>query len=122
MVVIGGVVTARVGFTPLFGETASILGVEMTSFVGLVQMVIGLTFIGSAASPGSARSALIGSGAALIAVGSILFIEPGPFGEPLGEAREIGTAYGVVGLVALISGIASTTRSTRAYESVVDGD
>lgn len=120
MVVSGVVVAARMGFTPLVGETASIAGIAMTSLMGLAQAVLGLVLLSAATSPLGVRSALIGFGTVALAFGAILIIEPSPFVGALGEARSIGAAYGVGGVVALLGAILSPTITASVSETRKD--
>ena len=59
LVILGGVALARLGFDSLTGETETVLGLEHTTLMALIDIVAGLLFLGAAASAGG-RGTLIG--------------------------------------------------------------
>lgn len=131
MTIIGGVAVARIGFTPITGETAPVLGIEMTSLMGLIMLVAGVSLLGAATSTYGIRSSLIGFGALAFAFGAIMLIEPSPFESSFGDAQSLGVVFVLIGLVSLIGGmtsrlistsIVSTTSDEVAEEHVVPGE
>ena len=49
LVIIGGVVLARVGLDSLTGDTTAVFGFEHTALMGLIDVIAGLFFLGAAA-------------------------------------------------------------------------
>ena len=82
------------------------------------RATIGAILLGAASYPSSVRSSLIGVSMFLIATGAILYIEPSPFLDYLGDARSIGGAYIVVGVLSLIGGLVSRTVVSTVSEDV----
>jgi hypothetical protein len=56
---------------------------------------------------------MISLGAALLALGIVILIEPDELSEALGVNQTSGVVYSIVGIVAAIAGIASPTMITR---------
>ncbi|MGZ8755105.1 MAG: hypothetical protein ACXW15_07950 [Acidimicrobiia bacterium] len=108
LVVIGGVVLARVGLSSLTGDTTTVLGIGHTALMGLIDVVAGLFFLGAAASSG-VRGALIGLSLVAIAFGAIVAIEPTAFDSALGGGRELGFLYLIVGVMGLLAALAFRT-------------
>jgi hypothetical protein len=104
LLILGGVVLARVGLTSLTGETTTVLGFGHTALMGLIDIVAGLMFLGAASSPGM-KGSLIGLGLMTLAFGSIVAIEPNAFDAAFGGGRELGLLYIIVGVVALLAAV-----------------
>lgn len=108
LVVLGGVVLARLGLSSLTGDTTAVFGLGHTALMGIIDVIAGLFFLGAAASSG-ARTTVIGLGLVAVAFGAIVAIEPGAFESALGGGRELGVLYLIVGLVGLVSAWAFPT-------------
>lgn len=120
LVIIGGVTLARVGLTSMTGETTTVLGFGHTALMGVIDVVVGLFFLGAAASPG-VRSSLIGLSLMAIAFGAIVAIEPNAFDSALGGGNELGFLYIVIGAVGMIAAFAFPTRVTNRVATEEDG-
>lgn len=104
-IVLGGVALARL--IPVEGLTAPDTQVWLfghTPLLGMIELVLGLLFLGVAAGPFDARGGLVALGVVCLAFGLIVGIEPGAFAEWLGASRETGWLYGVVGAIAILGG------------------
>lgn len=119
LVIVGGVAMARVGFDSFTGETTTILGVGHTLLLGLIDLVVGLILLSSASTMFGVRSTLISLGTLALAFGAIVWIEPSPFVEYLGDGRSLGVGYLVLGLISVVAGLATPTFVTAA-ETVHD--
>jgi len=108
LVIIGGVVLARVGLESLTGDTATVFGFDHTALMGLIDVIAGLFFLGAAASS-SVRGTMIGLSMAAIGFGAIVAIEPGAFKSGLGGASELGVFYIIIGAVGLLAAWAFPT-------------
>lgn len=120
LVVAGGVAMARVGFDSFTGETTTILGIGHTLVMGLIDLIVGLVFLSSASTMFGVRSTLIGLGTMAVAFGAVVWIEPDPFVEFLGDGRSLGVTYLVLGLIALVAGLATPTFVTSAETAYDD--
>jgi len=120
LVVIGGVALARTGFDSLTGETTSVLGIDHTALMGVIDVVAGLFFLGAAASSGG-RSTLIGLSLGSLAFGAIVAIEPGAFDSALGGGRDLGVLYIVIGAVGLVASLAFPTTVVDRVATQEDG-
>lgn len=109
LVILGGVALARVGFDSLTGDTASVLGLDHTMLMALIDIVAGLLFLGAAASSGG-RSSLIGLSLIAVAFGAIVAIEPDAFDGALGGGQDLGVLYLILGLVGLVAALAFPTK------------
>ena len=109
LVILGGVALARLGFDSLTGETETVLGLEHTTLMALIDIVAGLLFLGAAASAGG-RGTLIGLSLIALAFGAIVAIEPEAFEEALGGGRDLGLLYAILGGVGLIAAFAFPTK------------
>ncbi|MFP3914335.1 MAG: hypothetical protein ACLFWM_05630 [Actinomycetota bacterium] len=122
LVVGGGVAMARVGFDSLTGETTNVFGIDHTLLLGIVNVVVGLIFLSSASSMFGVRGTLISLGTLAVAFGAVVWIEPDPFVQVLGEGRSLGLAYLALGVIALVAGISTPTfvaSSETAYDDEV---
>lgn len=122
LVIAGGVAMARVGFDSFTGETTTILGIGHTLLMGLIDLVVGLIFLSSASTMFGVRSTLISLGTLALAFGAVVWIEPSPFVDYLGDGRSLGVAYLVIGLVAVVAGLATptfVTSSETAYDDEI---
>ena len=108
LVIIGGVVLARVGLDSLTGDTATVFGFEHTALMGLIDLIAGLFFLGAAASS-AVRGTMIGLSMAAIGFGAIVAIEPDAFDSGLGGASELGVFYIIIGAVGLLAAWAFPT-------------
>jgi hypothetical protein len=109
LVILGGVALARVGFDSLTGDTASVLGLDHTMLMALIDIVAGLLFLGAAASS-SGRGSLIGLSLIAVAFGAIVAIEPDAFDGALGGGQDLGVLYLILGLVGLVAAMAFPTK------------
>ena len=76
LVVMGAVALLRVGLDNLVGDTATVVTFEHTALMGIIDVIIGLFFLGAAGSALANRSGLITPGMLCIAFGLIVRIEP----------------------------------------------
>ena len=109
LVILGGVALARLGFDSLTGETASVMGLDHTTLMALIDIVAGLLFLGAAASSGG-RSSLIGLSLISVAFGAIVAIEPDAFDSALGGGQDLGVLYLILGLIGLVAAMAFPTK------------
>ncbi|HEX9761626.1 MAG TPA: hypothetical protein VGA97_00875 [Acidimicrobiia bacterium] len=109
LVIVGGVVIARVGFDSLTGDTTEVLGISHTLLLGLIDLFVGVVFLGAASSMYEVRGTLITLGGLALAFGAVVAIEPEPFVDFLGDGGPVGVAYALVGLVSLIAGLTTPT-------------
>lgn len=122
LVIVGGVAMARVGFDSLTGESVVVAEIGHTLLMGLIDVVIGLIFLSAASTMFGVRSTLIGLGTLALAFGAVVWIEPGPFVDLLGDGRDLGVAYLVIGVIALTAGLTTptfVTTSEAAYDDEV---
>jgi hypothetical protein len=125
LVIVGGVAIARVGFDSLIGDTTTVIGIGHTLLLGLIDLVVGVLFLGAASSVYGVRGTLITLGGLALAFGAIVAIEPDPFVEYLGDGGPVGVAYAVVGLISLLAGLATRTfvREESTYtDEIVEED
>lgn len=122
LVIVGGVAMARVGFSSLTGETATVLGVDHTLALGIINVVVGLMFLAAASTAAGVRGTLLSMGILAVAFGAIVMIEPSPFVDFLGDGRPVGVLYLLIGLISLLSGFFSPTyvSSQSTYDEEVD--
>jgi hypothetical protein len=109
LLILGGVALARVGFDSLTGTTASVVGLDHTLLMALIDIVAGLLFLGAAAST-NGRGSLIGLSLIAVAFGAVVAIEPEAFDSALGGGQNLGILYLVLGLVGLVAAMAFPTR------------
>ncbi len=109
LLILGGVALARVGFDSLTGATASVVGLDHTTLMALVDIVAGLLFLG-AASSASGRGSLIGLSLIAVAFGAVVAIEPDAFDSALGGGQDLGILYLILGLVGLVAALAFPTK------------
>ncbi|HEX2153791.1 MAG TPA: hypothetical protein VHL52_07425 [Acidimicrobiia bacterium] len=109
LAIVGGVAMARVGFDSLTGETAEVLGIGHTLALGIIDLVVGLLFLSAASTMFGVRGTLITLGGLALAFGAVVAIEPDPFVEFLGDGTPLGLAYLIVGVIALVAGMATPT-------------
>jgi hypothetical protein len=102
LVVIGGVVLARVGLDNLTADTTTVLGLDHTALMGIIDVIAGLFFLGAAASSG-VRGGLIGLSMGAIGFGAIVAIEPDAFNSSLGGGSGLGVFYIIIGAVGLLA-------------------
>lgn len=125
LTIVGGVAVARMGLTPLTGETADVIGIAMTSLMGLILLVAGVSLLGASTSAYGVRGSLIGFGALAVAFGAIMLIEPSPFESNLGDAESLGALSLIVGVAAMIGGFTSrfiaTSTVTTTSDEIADG-
>lgn len=119
LVILGGVALARVGLSSLTGDTTFVLGIGHTALMGLIDVVVGLFFLGAAASSG-ARGTLIGLSLAAVAFGAIVTIEPDAFDSALGGGRELGLLYLIIGVVGLLAALAFPERVVDRVDTEQD--
>lgn len=120
LLVIGGVAMVRVGFDSLTGNTTTVVGIDHTLLMAIIDVVVGILFLGAASRVVGSASQMIGLGVLAIAFGAVVVIEPGPFVDALGDGRTLGVAYLVIGAISLIAGL--TGRTVVTTESVVTDD
>ena len=78
-----------------------------------ITLLLGLVFLAAAGRPAEGRAGLISLGAALLALGIVILIEPDELSGALGVNQTSGVVYSIVGAIAAIAGIASPTMVTR---------
>lgn len=120
LVVIGGVVLARVGLASLTGDTTAVLGIDHNALMGLIDVIAGLLFLGAAASSG-VRGNLIGLSLLAVAFGAVVTIEPAAFDSTLGGGRELGLLYLIIGIVGLLVAFAFPTKVVDRVATEEDG-
>ncbi|MEX0864018.1 MAG: hypothetical protein WD269_03990 [Acidimicrobiia bacterium] len=109
LVIVGGVVIARVGFDSITGDTTEVLGISHTLLLGLIDLFVGVVFLGAASSMYEVRGTLITLGGLALAFGAVVAIEPEPFVDYLGAGGPVGLAYALVGVVSLVAGLTTST-------------
>ncbi len=120
LVVMGGVVLARVGLASLTGDTTAVLAIDHTALMGLIDVIAGLLFLGAAASS-SVRGNLIGLSLLAVAFGAVVAIEPATFDSTLGGGRELGLLYLIIGIVGLLVALAFPIKVVDRVATVEDG-
>lgn len=120
LLVLGGVVLARVGLNSLTGDTTVVFGIGHTALMGLIDVVAGLLFLGAAASSG-ARGTLIGLSLLAVAFGAVVTIEPNAFESSLGGGRELGLLYLIIGIVGLLVALVFPTKVVDRVATEEDG-
>lgn len=106
LVVMGGVALIRTGVSDLT-ETATVGWYAHTGILAIIQLVLGLLFLGAAADALEARSSLVTLGVMMVAVGLIAVIEPDGTSEYLGDASTVGWTYLATGAVAGVVGLSA---------------
>jgi predicted anti-sigma-YlaC factor YlaD len=110
LVVIGGIALARLGFAgSITGETTSVAGFEATRLWAIVEIVLGVILLGTAASPYRVRGGLTTLGILLAAFGVIVAVEPDAFTEALGTDQTSGILWLIVGVVLVAAAWMSPT-------------
>lgn len=125
LVIVGGVAVARVGFDSLIGDATEVIGIGHTLLLGLIDIIVGVIFLGAASSMYGVRGTLITMGGMALAFGAIVAIEPDPFIDYLGDGAPVGLAYAIVGLISLFAGLATPTfvrEELTHTEEVVEED
>lgn len=118
--VLGGVALARTGLSSLTGETATVLGFEHTSLMGIIDIGAGLLFLGAAAAVGVAGG-LTWISLVSIAFGAVMAIEPGAMSSALGGGPDLGLVYVVAGLLGLLAAVVFPTRVVDSEATHEDG-
>ncbi len=114
LTVMGGVALARtLPADTLTGPTADVFGVSHTALMGIIAIVLGLIFLSQAASPFEVQRGMVGLGAAALAFGLIVVIEPAAFDGALGIGQTGGWMYSVIGIISVITGIVAPTVTSR---------
>jgi len=114
MTVVGGVAMARLLPTDsLTGETTTVIGMGFNIVMAAITLLLGLVFLAAAGRPAEGRAGMISLGAALLALGIVILIEPDELSGVLGVNQTSGVVYSIVGAIAAIAGIASPTTVTR---------
>ena len=114
LTVMGGVALARtLPADTLTGPTADVFGVGHTALMGIIAIVLGLIFLTQAASPFEVQRGMVGLGAATLAFGLIVVIEPSAFDGALGIGRTGGWMYSGIGIISVITGIVAPTVTSR---------
>jgi predicted phage tail protein len=113
LTVMGAVAILRVGFESLTGETTAVLGIEHTLLMGLMDLLVGLLFLGAASTVLGSRSGLTTLGLLALAFGLVYAIEPNSLASALGGDERVGWLYAIVGVVALLSAWLSPTIQTQ---------
>lgn len=109
LLIMGGVALARTGITSLTGETATVLGFEHTTLMGLIDIVAGLMFLVAAAAV-AVRAQLTGISLLVVGFGAVMMIEPEALASALGGGFDLGLVYVVVGLLGLLAAALFPTR------------
>lgn len=92
-IVLGSLILVEGGVASWTETTATVWGFSHTPLMAVIDIVLGLFLLGSAASPGSARSALFGFGLLMAVFGAIVLLEPEVFGDVLGVNRQVGVFH-----------------------------
>lgn len=120
LVVIGGIALARLGFSgSITGETASVAGLSATRLWAIVEIVLGLIFLGMAATPYGVRGGLTTFGILFAAFGVIVAVEPDAFAEALGTDQTSGIMWLIGGVVLVVAAWLSPTIVSRRRSEVV---
>lgn len=118
LVVMGAVALLRVGLDSLTGDTATVVTFEHTALMGILNLIVGLFFLGIAGSAVRSRSGLITLGLLCIAFGLVMAIEPDAMAAAVGGDEGLGWFYAVIGAISVITAFASPTYATRRSSAV----
>lgn len=103
-VVMGGVALIRVGFGDLTA-TSTVGWYAHTGILAIIELVLGLLFLGAASNALEARSSSISLGVLMVAFGLIAVIEPQGTAAYLGDSTRVGWTYLIIGAVVSILGL-----------------
>jgi hypothetical protein len=105
LAVLGGVALARTGinFADLDASRAQVAGLEHTPVLGMIELVLGLVLIGSAAADSAPRGTMSFVGALMLLFGVIVVIEPDGFNRALGTSSGHGWLYAILGAVLMLT-------------------
>ncbi|CAN5291392.1 hypothetical protein BH18ACT5_BH18ACT5_18460 [soil metagenome] len=118
LVVMGAVALLRVGLDSLTGDVATVVTFEHTALMGIVDLLVGLFFLGIAGSALRSRSGLITLGMLCIAFGLVIAIEPDAMAEAVGGDQGLGWFYAVIGAISVVTAFASPTYALRKSSAV----
>lgn len=104
LVVMGGVALIRIGFTDLTA-TATVGWYAHTGILAIIELVLGLLFLGTASNALEARSSSISLGVLMIAFGLIAVIEPGGTATYIGDSVTIGWTFLIIGVISAVLGL-----------------
>ena len=117
LVIVGGMVLARVGFSDLQAET-QVLGLAHTPALGLLEIAAGALLLIAGAIPGASRGLMSFVGAALLVFGVVIGVQPDTFSETLATTEAHGWTFGILGALLLILAMVSPViwgGSSRRY-------
>lgn len=112
ILIVAIVTLARTGVPADLSEARTAVGpYERTAVMGLIEILVGLTFIGVGASRHA--SGLFSLGLVSTVFGIVWLIEPNAFNDLLGINRATAWTYFLIGLVASVVGGMATNVPTR---------
>jgi hypothetical protein len=109
LIVLGAVALLRSGFETLTAPTATVLGYEHTPLMAMISIVLGVMFLGAAASTLGVRGTLTFLGLLSLGFGLVMAIEPDRTSQWLAGGSSLGLLYAVIGGASLVAGWASPT-------------
>jgi hypothetical protein len=109
LTVMGGVALARTGIDFNHFDTArtTVAGLEHTALLAVIELVVGLVLIGTAAVPGAPRGTMSFMGVLLLLLGIIIAIEPNGTHRALGTTSGHGWFWAILGVILLVSAMVS---------------
>lgn len=115
LVVLGGVGLARAGtnFSNIAVTHVTVVGLSLTSLSAAALIALGVIVLAGGAYPSTAKATMGAFGAALIAFGLIVALDPKPFANLWGLGTGNGIFLAVVGAILLFSAAASPSFSAR---------
>jgi hypothetical protein len=117
LTVVSGVALARLlPAESLTDDTVTVAAMGFTVIMAVIDLLLGLALIGAAGRPLESRTGMISIGAGLLAFGMVILIEPEALRSALGVGRASGLIYVIVGILAVIAGIAAPTSIARYVE------
>jgi hypothetical protein len=117
--VIGAVGLARTGVDSLTSPTVEVAGLGMTPLLAMIHLGMGVVACVATVSRFAARSVNLFFGALLLAGGIIVLIQPIAV---FGWTDANGIAYLIVGVIAILSTLASPVQAVSTRQVIVDRD
>lgn len=117
--VIGAVGLARTGIDSMTTPTVLVAGLGMTPLLAFIHLGMGVVACVGAVSRFASRSVNLFLGALLLAGGIIALIQPMAI---FGWSESNGFAYLIVGVVAILSTLASPVEAVSTRQVIVDRD
>ena len=120
LVVLGGVGLAKAGtsFANIPLTHTTVAGLSATTLSALVELVVGVILLATAAWPDAAKSSAAVLGAVMLAFGLIVAFAPRPFFNMWAYTRANGIFFVVVGAILLLTAAVSPVFWSRRHTSV----